>query len=42
VGVSTRKIFFSFWEVFIAHTIHPKAFRGLFWIFGFEGKNAKN
>jgi hypothetical protein len=41
VGVSTKK-FFSFWEVFMVHTIHSKAFLGLFWIFGFVGKNAKN
>ncbi|NAZ29587.1 MAG: hypothetical protein GU354_00215 [Caldimicrobium sp.] len=27
VGVSTKK-FFSFWEVFMVHTIHFKAFLG--------------
>jgi len=26
----------------MVHTIHSKAFRGLFWIFGFEGESAKN
>jgi len=41
VGVCTKK-FFSFWEVFMVHTIHFKSLLGKFWIFGFEGESAKN